>query len=67
MAQHHDRLLRSGSEYVEAALAAQERKLVVMQDFEVNTDVFLCTPLWTPLGAQSCEKAPLTIRQEIAP
>src|ERR1700756_2388266 len=37
--EHRDRLMRFGAEYVEAALTAQERKLLVMESSEVNGDL----------------------------
>ena len=37
--EHRDRLMRFGAEYVEAALTAQERKLLVMEGSEVNDDL----------------------------
>ena len=37
--EHRDRLMRFGAEYVEAALTAQERKLLVMESSEVNDDL----------------------------
>ena len=37
--EHRDRLMRFGAEYVEAALAAQGRKLMVMESCEVNDDL----------------------------
>jgi len=37
--EHRDRLMRFGAEYVEAALAAQGRKLVVIESSEVKDDL----------------------------
>ena len=37
--EHRDRLMRFGSEYVESALAAQGRKLVVIDPLELNNDL----------------------------
>lgn len=37
--EHRDRLMRFGAEYVEAALAAQGRKLVVVESCEVKDDL----------------------------
>ena len=37
--EHRDRLMRFGAEYVEAALAAQGRKLMVMESSEVKDDL----------------------------
>jgi hypothetical protein len=37
--EHRDRLMRFGAEYVEAALTAQERTLMVMESSEVNDDL----------------------------
>jgi predicted site-specific integrase-resolvase len=37
--EHRDRLMRFGAEYVEAALAAQGRKLVVIDPAEVKDDL----------------------------
>src|ERR1700756_247147 len=37
--QHRERLMRFGAEYVEAALTAQERKLLVMESSEVKDDL----------------------------
>ena len=39
LVEHRDRLMRFGFEYVESALAAQGRKIVVMQAGEVNDDI----------------------------
>ena len=39
LVEHRDRLMRFGFEYVESALAAQGRKIVVMQAEEVNDDI----------------------------
>src|ERR1700746_3473391 len=53
--EHRDRLMRFGAEYVEAALTAQERKLLVMESSEVNDDLVqdmievltsFCARLW---------------------
>jgi len=37
--EHRDRLMRFGAEYVEAALTAQGRKLIVMEKSEVKDDL----------------------------
>ena len=37
--EHRDRLMRFGAEYIEAALAAQGRKLMVMESSEVKDDL----------------------------
>jgi predicted site-specific integrase-resolvase len=37
--EHRDRLMRFGSEYVEAALSAQGRKLAVLNPDEVKDDL----------------------------
>ena len=37
--EHRDRLMRFGAEYVEAALAAQGRKLMVMESSEIKDDL----------------------------
>jgi putative resolvase len=37
--EHRDRLMRFGAEYVEAALAAQGRKLMVVENTEVKDDL----------------------------
>ena len=37
--EHRDRLMRFGGEYVEAALAAQGRKLIVVESSEVKDDL----------------------------
>ena len=37
--EHRDRFMRFGAEYVEAALAAQGRKLMVMESSEVKDDL----------------------------
>ena len=37
--EHRDRLMRFGAEYVEAALTAQGRKLIVMESSEVKDDL----------------------------
>lgn len=39
LVEHRDRLMRFGFEYVESALAAQGRKIVVMQAEELNDDI----------------------------
>jgi putative resolvase len=39
LVEHRDRLMRFGAEYVEAALAAQGRKLMVMDSSEVKDDL----------------------------
>src|ERR1700746_896469 len=53
--EHRDRLMRFGAEYVEAALTAQERKLLVVESSEVNDDLVqdmievltsFCARLW---------------------
>jgi putative resolvase len=44
--EHRDRLMRFGAEYVEAALAAQGRKLMVVESSEVTdnlvAEVWIC-------------------------
>jgi len=37
--EHRDRLCRFGFEYIEAALSAQDRRLIVMNDTEVSDDL----------------------------
>jgi len=37
--EHRDRLMRFGFEYVEAALAASGRKLIVVDETEVTDDI----------------------------
>jgi predicted site-specific integrase-resolvase len=37
--EHRDRLMRFGSEYVESSLAAQNRKLVIIDQGEINDDL----------------------------
>jgi predicted site-specific integrase-resolvase len=37
--EHRDRLMRFGVEYVEAALAAQERRIVVIESEEMTDDI----------------------------
>ena len=37
--EHRDRLMRFGAEYVESALAAQGRKLIVVDPSEVKDDL----------------------------
>jgi putative resolvase len=37
--EHRDRLMRFGAEYVESALSAQGRKLVVIDPSELNNDL----------------------------
>ncbi len=39
MVEHRDRLARFGVEYLEAALAAQGRRVVVLDDAEVANDL----------------------------
>jgi putative resolvase len=39
LVEHKDRLMRFGTEYVEAALAAQGRKLVIADSFELKDDL----------------------------
>lgn len=38
MIEHSDRLMRFGVEYVEAALAGQERKLIIADNAELKDD-----------------------------
>jgi len=53
LVKHRDRFCRFGAEYVEAALAAQDRRLVIVDSTEVNDDL-LCdaTKLLTSLCAR---------------
>lgn len=39
LVEHRDRLMRFGFEYVESALAAQGRKIVVIEPLEINDDI----------------------------
>jgi predicted site-specific integrase-resolvase len=39
LVEHKDRLMRFGAEYVEAALAAQQRRLVVIDPSETKDDL----------------------------
>ncbi len=75
--EHRDRLLRFGAEYVEAALAAQGRKLVVMERSEVKDDLvqdmlevltFFCARLYGRRSARNrAKKALQTLREPTAP
>ena len=64
--EHRERLMRFGAEYVEAALAAQGRKLMVMESSEVKDDLvpdmievltWFCARLWAPLSPQQGQKS----------
>lgn len=51
--EHRDRFCRFGSEYVEAALAAQGRELVVVDSAEVDDDLVRdMTEILTSMGAR---------------
>jgi predicted site-specific integrase-resolvase len=53
LVEHRDRFCRFGAEYVEAALAAQDRRLVVVDPAEVNDDLVRdATELLTSLCAR---------------
>lgn len=55
--EHRDRFCRFGSEYVEAALAAQGRRLVVVDSAEVDDDLVRdMTEILTSMCARLCGK-----------
>ena len=65
MVEHRDRFCRFGAEYIAAALAAQNRKLVVVDDSEVEDDLVrdvtevltsLCARLYGKRGAKSSRR-----------
>jgi putative resolvase len=66
--EHRDRLGRMNTELVEAALSAHKRRLVVLDDGEVDDDLVrdmvdvltsLCAPvLWTALGTEPGVEGP---------
>ena len=68
MVEHRDRFCRFGSEYVEAALAAQGRELVVADSAEVDDDLVrdmteiltsMCARLYGKRAAQNRAKCAL--------
>ena len=46
LVEHRDRLMRFGSEYVEATLASQGRRLVIMDNTEVHSDLNELLPIF---------------------
>ncbi len=72
--EHRDRLARFGCEYVEAALAAQGRKLVVIEENEVDDDLVrdmtevltsLCARLYGRRSAKRRAEAALRSAKEV--
>ena len=73
MVEHRDRLMRFGSEYVESALAADGRRLVIMDSAEMNDDLVqdmisvltsLCARLYGRRSAKHRAKRALKSIQE---
>jgi predicted site-specific integrase-resolvase len=71
--EHRDRFCRFGSEYVEAALAAQSRELVVVDSAEVDDDLVrdmteiltsMCAQLYGKRAAQNRAKRALASAAE---
>lgn len=69
MVEHRDRFCRLGSEYVEAALAARGRELVVVDAFDVDDDLVrdmteiltsMCARLYGKRAAQSRARRAVT-------
>lgn len=57
MVEHRDRFARFGNEYVEAALSAQGRRLLVVDPAEVDDDLVRdVTKILTSLCARLCGK-----------
>jgi predicted site-specific integrase-resolvase len=57
LVEHRDRFMRLGGEYVEAALAAQWRKLMVMESSEVKDDLVEdMIEVLTWFCARTCER-----------
>lgn len=74
--EHRDRLMRFGAEYIEAALAAQGRKLIVVNPSEVKDDLeqdilkiltSFCTRLYgySPQAARSRARKALQVMEAI--
>jgi predicted site-specific integrase-resolvase len=70
LVEHRDRFCRFGAEYVEAALAAQDRRLVVVDPAEVNDDLVrdatelltsLCTRLYGRRSAANRAKRAIEV------
>lgn len=68
LVEHRDRLMRFGFEYVESALAAQGRKIIIMQSDEVSDDIVrdlhevivsMCTRLYGKRSAKNRAKKAL--------
>ena len=73
--EHRDRFCRFGSEYVEAALAAQARELVVVDSAEVDDDLVrdmtesltsMCARLYGKRAAQNRAKRVLAAEAQEA-
>ena len=71
--EHRDRLMRFGSEYVEAALAADGRRLLVVDESELTDDLVqdmiavltsMCARLYGRRSAKNRAKRALTVIQE---
>ena len=66
MVEHRDRLARFGVEYSDAALAAQGRRLVVVEEAEVADDLVLtsfCARLYRRRSARRRAQAALVATQ----
>lgn len=73
LVEHRDRLMRFGFEYVESALAAQGRKLLVMESDEVTDDIVrdlhevivsMCARLYGKRSAKNRAQKALDAMQE---
>ena len=73
LVEHRDRFMRLGGEYVEAALAAQWRKLMVMESSEVKDDLVqdrmevltsFCTRLYGRRSARNKAKKAVQVREQ---
>ncbi len=73
LVEHRDRLMRFGFEYVESALAAQGRKLLVMESEEVTDDIVrdlhevivsMCARLYGKRSAKNRAQKALDAMQE---
>lgn len=73
LVEHRDRLMRFGFEYVESALAAQRRKLLVMESEEVTDDIVrdlhevivsMCARLYGKRSAKNRAQKALDAMQE---
>jgi putative resolvase len=73
MVEHRDRLMRFGSEYVEAALAADKRRLLVVDETELKDDLVqdmiavltsMCARLYGRRSARNRAKRAVSLIQE---